>query len=359
MLKQWQIDAWKSIDGWEECNKCNKPFRSILEWIDVAEKLAAENNGILPYKNTLSKIGFRGLVHSIERHPDSYKHIKQKLQKQTSAKEWVLFAENYVKQHGQIPTTSQLHKLGLYGFAQAVRKQPNLFDHLPKQKPLRPKIVDYVKQAEAIERNCGIVDFDIADDALIRIWKINPKAFSHIKYKKKTSHLEKCLEQAKQYVNVNGLLPSNEALRNEGYSGMAECRRKFPKLFSQFPCEKSRTKTKEQHKEHLTLLLSEYGIITPKLKKQNRALFSCIKKYPDFFNDWIGDSRTESDENAIIRKLRELGGIVSHTKMRKAMRRLDGKSFIECMNDLASQNAIVIETTSTTGRPVTSYRLVT
>jgi hypothetical protein len=104
------------------------------EWVDVAERLAAEHGGVLPNSKWLSSNGYGGLAQAIRRTPELFDHVNQaRLIK--SPEEWVSIAESLALENGGLlPCISWLHKHQYQGLSIAMRKRPGLFIHIKQER---------------------------------------------------------------------------------------------------------------------------------------------------------------------------------------------------------------------------------
>jgi len=60
-----------------------KKYRSAQEWVPIAEKLAAMNDGFLPNTSWLQNNKYHGLMRAIRKHPELFQHIKRKKKRLT------------------------------------------------------------------------------------------------------------------------------------------------------------------------------------------------------------------------------------------------------------------------------------
>ena len=82
---------WLRDNGYKRLNSCmfhypdkfkhikqDKKLKTVEEWVEIAEKLAKENNGLLPnYKWLVDSIKYSSLYYCVRRYPDKFKHIEQ------------------------------------------------------------------------------------------------------------------------------------------------------------------------------------------------------------------------------------------------------------------------------------------
>jgi hypothetical protein len=102
--------------------------KSIEEWVKFAEKLASENNGVLPSPGTLQKSSHSALCSMMRKSPKLFSHIPQEFKGGKTPEEWVPFAQELAEKNGgSLPSSSSLRKDGYGGLAAAIRLNPQLF----------------------------------------------------------------------------------------------------------------------------------------------------------------------------------------------------------------------------------------
>lgn len=113
--------------------KDNKRGKTPEEWLVIAEGLAKKNNGTLQTDAWLAKNGYQGLRLCNWKNPKLFSHLNQDKNKGTSCKDHILTAEKLAKENnGILPSISWLKKNGhktLYGY---IGKYPEKFKHIPK-----------------------------------------------------------------------------------------------------------------------------------------------------------------------------------------------------------------------------------
>jgi hypothetical protein len=101
------------------------------EWVKIAEKLAEDNGGILPCNSWLRNNRYSGLPSVIYRCPELFKHIKQENKSGRTPEQWVEFAEKLAKENqGILPCAKWLSINGFSGMYDAIRRRPELFRHI-------------------------------------------------------------------------------------------------------------------------------------------------------------------------------------------------------------------------------------
>lgn len=110
--------------------KKNKSYdkKTIEENVKIAEEIAAQNNGILPYKKELSKKGLHGLVGHLHKYPEKFAHIKQEFKGGRSDKENLELAKSLIKKNnGVLPSYSWMRQNNCGGLQMCIRVKPELF----------------------------------------------------------------------------------------------------------------------------------------------------------------------------------------------------------------------------------------
>ncbi len=116
--------------------KQRKRFKSTDDWVLEAERLAGDNEGVLPASHWLCKNSYSGLYQCMQKNPQAFAHV-QRFKRSLSAEEWVKRAECLVKENnGVLPSASWLCTNRHTGLYNAMRKNPHLFSHI-KQKESR------------------------------------------------------------------------------------------------------------------------------------------------------------------------------------------------------------------------------
>lgn len=119
-------------------------MRTVDEGVQVADKLSQENRGEFPHAGWLQKNGYVDLLYLIRKHPEKFSHLKKKnLTIECVKVDQVEVAERLAHDNeGEIPNTGWLQKNGYVGLSRAMNKHPEKFSHLKRKyiafKPLIP-----------------------------------------------------------------------------------------------------------------------------------------------------------------------------------------------------------------------------
>ena len=159
--------------------------KSFREWITIAERLTEENNGMLPGRITLYRLGMSGLCRAIERHPHHFEHIKRLPSGIDRIKNWIPIAEELQEKFGAVPRHLWLIKNGYGGLYSASRHYPRFFKHLTFSSKHRT-VEEWVSVAEDLAKS------------------------------------------------NNGVVPSHNWMNRNGYSGLVKVRQSKPELFTYF-----------------------------------------------------------------------------------------------------------------------------
>lgn len=104
--------------------------RTPEEWVPVAEELAAQHDGVLPSYAWLQKAGYIGLCLAYQRRPELFAHLPQDRKRKRSPEEWVAVAEEVAQENdGIMPYDALLDRAGLGGLTAAMKRRPDLFAH--------------------------------------------------------------------------------------------------------------------------------------------------------------------------------------------------------------------------------------
>jgi hypothetical protein len=161
-------------------------IRTIIEHVITAEELAKENNGILPNIGWLLRNDYYGLLHAMRRHPDKFSHIKQD-KKYGNAKRWVIVAQKLARENNGVLPNSQWLKVNGYSKTySAMKKYPEKFSHI-KQKRMTRTPDEWIIIAEKLaEKNNGILMgpkllIKNGYSGLVRMINMYPNKFSHVR----------------------------------------------------------------------------------------------------------------------------------------------------------------------------------
>jgi hypothetical protein len=133
-----------------------RKFKTPEEWVQIAEKLVKENGGILPWGNWLESNGYGSLDQAIRHHPELFSHIKQDKKSGKSHEEWVLIAERLAKEHaGILPYPRWLKDNGYTGLDRRIRKWPELFSLIKQDSRKRKTPEEWIPIAEKLAKEHG------------------------------------------------------------------------------------------------------------------------------------------------------------------------------------------------------------
>ena len=225
--------------------------RSLQDAVHLAERLAEQNDGVLPTTSWLRKHGHEWLLYWFRKYPQALSHIKRG-SNQRSLVSAVCVAETLAKEHGgELPATQWLRDNGHFWLSNLLYKKPAAFAHLRQNKKYK-SLDDAVAIAEQLaEDNGGVLPhvqwlLDHGYDALYRQMQRNPKRFVHIKHKKAARGKYKSvkwLETAEQLARENGgLLPTPTWLLDNGYKALYAYIKANPDLFAHVPRAKRKNK---------------------------------------------------------------------------------------------------------------------
>jgi len=157
----------------------------VIQHVQLAEKLAKKNNGVLPAFSVLIRMGYATLADSIRRVPDKYKHIKREVLRLT-VQDHIINAEKLAKENGGfLPPTKELKKSHKALFA-TICNHRKKFMHLIKPNG-RLSVDEHVKNAEKLaKKNKGVLYKhaklkSLNFHSLSQSIYANPKKFQHIK----------------------------------------------------------------------------------------------------------------------------------------------------------------------------------
>jgi len=121
--------------------QCAKPTRtSEADLVRIAERLAAEHGGTLPGPQRLQKLGCRSLYGTVRRCPELFAHVTQ-MKRFRRPHEWVPVAETLAQKHGELPGKKWLERNGYNGLRMALRRRPELFEHIPQHRYDSPRAI--------------------------------------------------------------------------------------------------------------------------------------------------------------------------------------------------------------------------
>ena len=164
------------------------PRRASMDWLPVAERLAAKNDDLLPSHKWLRRHRYGGLVHALKKNSERFAHIQQhRNKKRRTIKEWLGEAGRLAREHGMLPPVAWLMKNGYANLDRAKRRRPQLFARIPQARANEKgqAVKKWVIEAERLARKYGILPgcgwltnngYKTLDAAKRR----NPELFAHI-----------------------------------------------------------------------------------------------------------------------------------------------------------------------------------
>ena len=216
--------------------------RTPEEWVPVAERLAAENGGVLPGENRLCENGYAGLPSTMRNRPELFAHIGQNKRLLRSMDEWVAVAERLAAEHGRLPSNRQLKKDGFGGLRKAMNKRPELFSHIKWahiEQNIRRTPEEWVPVAERLAaENGGVLPGETwlrenGYGGLPLTTRNRPELFAHIGQNKRLSRsMDEWVAVAERLAAEHGRLPSWRRLKKYGFGGLRQAMNKRPELFS-------------------------------------------------------------------------------------------------------------------------------
>lgn len=291
-------------------------YLTDTEIVALAEKLAANNGGLIPNAWWLQRNGYSPVDNKIRKAPHLFSHLKQYRVPRIAEVDSVTVAEQLAERNnGKVPSHSWLKANGYYGLAQRIYyKQPELFAHLKKDDgPNVKRQLKAVELAEALAKNNeGMIPtaFWLRQNGHEKLYlyiRANPRLFAHLKMDKtpwsRQNEKQAVLIAEKLAKEHGGRLPSHKWLKAHGFKRLAKRITAQPGLF------------KHLIQERLIKTDAEVVAIAEKLAKSHRGTlpskkwlidhkYHCIlnRKYrkPHLFShlkqDWQGGL---SDEEAI------------------------------------------------------------
>jgi len=138
--------------------KQEKKLKNIEGHIRTAEKLANKHNGVLPCCDWLIKNRYIGLYKCKLKHIEFFKHIKQE-KRLIKKEEHIKIAEKLAKENnGILPCCSWLRKNKYNGLIFSIRKYPEKFSHIKQENKGGKNLEDNIEDAEKlVKENNGVL----------------------------------------------------------------------------------------------------------------------------------------------------------------------------------------------------------
>lgn len=130
-----------------------KVFTYPDEWLKIAEKEAADNDGILPNFKTLDN-KYNGLTSCMRSYPKMFEHFKQEVKNHTP-EYWKKLAKKKAKENGgKLQTDVWLRANGLNALCNCMYNHPEVFKGIEQEQVLP----DYLAVAKKLcKGNCGVL----------------------------------------------------------------------------------------------------------------------------------------------------------------------------------------------------------
>lgn len=278
----------------EKKPKSLRPLRTLSDWIKIAERLAKDNNGLLPERKDRPK----ALTSCMYKHRDAFSHIPRK-RSYTTKEEWVDIANRLTKENGgKLPSLKWLDDNGYSGLRYHLSDNPDLYSHLERSRDVKKKktIDEWLSIAERFaDANGGLLPpiqwlRKKKYHRLIQVKRNNPDIFGHLKYERHRGcrlTIEEMVEQANRLAEEHdGILPSKDWLNDHGYHGLKVALYKQPEHFRHITRIGDLRRSPEEWLEVAKDLVKEYGIL-PSMANIRRmgydGLMGAIALYPEIF----------------------------------------------------------------------------
>jgi len=274
--------------------KQDRKQRPIEEWVSIAEGIAKDHDGVIPRPRWLIENGYSGLARMMKENPDEFKHISQNKMIKIKPESLVPVVEKLAKDNGGIlQKQCWLHSNGYSGVVAAIKRHPELFTHIQMERVIYRNLDEWVVFAEKLaEENGGVIRAGEwlnknGHYGLKRMMKKFPERFAHIKQERENLSVDDWVVVADRLaVEHEGLLPHYDWLANNGYTGLCRAIRFNPDKFLHL-LRDVRRRTPKAWVIIADKLVEENNGIFPTqewLKKNGYGgLSCCVCKHPEFF----------------------------------------------------------------------------
>lgn len=151
-LSEWKKSLIEQIPGWDW-----DPYsqhKNPEEWVLMAEKLSATNNGSLPNHRWLAKNGYSGLCGAMYKKPELFTKFSQH-RKANPPEKFILEIKKRAEENGGVlPLDFQLTKEGHKKWVTAMRKYPELFSDIPRERRFL-SMSEHLAEAEKLVSHLG------------------------------------------------------------------------------------------------------------------------------------------------------------------------------------------------------------
>jgi hypothetical protein len=271
-----------------------RKYESLTERVAQAENLAAANGGFLPRFSVLADTE-AALAAAIARNKAAFAHIAKEPNHNRTIAEHVKVAEKIAADHdGLLPSYIDLIKIDKR-LASVVRDKSEVFAHIPRalaksQQRLRAQ---RVAEAEVLAAaNDGVLEltaeFQRDHNALVIYIRRHPEAFAHIPRKRRAMRtLAEHVSDAESLAQKNnGKLPATSVLRKD-YPALDEAMRRNREAFAHIDREKKRHNNLNFYVQIAEEVAAQNGGALPnskRLRKSHRALMNTIYRHPNLFS---------------------------------------------------------------------------
>lgn len=216
-----------------------KLFTSSDDWIAIAEKLANDNGGKLPTYTWLRTNGYGALNKMMSYNKSLFGHLVKEKNIGMPSDERVAQAEKLADDNnGILPSYSWLFDNGYDALNKCISTYNTKFEHIPKESIVDNKLKAWINVAERLTSENNNVLYSCAwllDNGYCGLYKAmwcHPKMFSHLEqedFKGKTP--EEWRAVANKLINTDGFLPSVTWLVDHKLTGLPPAMRKYPEAF--------------------------------------------------------------------------------------------------------------------------------
>lgn len=208
LLPLWKVRRLEQIPGWEW--NPHAYHRTAEQWVPVAEELASKHGGVLPGQFWLQRNRYIGLAGARNLRPELFAHIPQQTFRR-AIREWVAVAERLAADNnGILPETPWMTDNGYGTLREYLYKHPDLFAHIPKPEGRFKTLEQHLVDAEELYRvHDGLLPNrqwlrDNGYGALDQYMHYHPESFSHFKRKRLLRRLEEWVAIAEEVARKNG-----------------------------------------------------------------------------------------------------------------------------------------------------------
>jgi len=197
--------------------------KSISQWVKYAEELA-KKYGKLPNNTWLKDNRESTLTTYLIKYPEKFAHI-DKVKKINTVDEWVKIAERLEKEHGELPGCAWLIRNKYSGLYACLKSNPEKFSHIKKAEKKQIKTVsEWVVFAEEMVKENGVISHSRelqrkypGLDAAMRAY---PEKFKEYPQVSKATTWQKWVQIAEKLAEKYDGLPGYTWLKENNYGGL-------------------------------------------------------------------------------------------------------------------------------------------